>query len=118
MKTDVAGLQHAQAEELDQLERSVAGEDAVDGHPCHSASHSRSGWNPSDGPYWSIAAPFVLRAASRGVDHLVDRKGLVGGHSAREVDGLHRTFVLTWGLFQVSVLFERLAAPQAPVYPV
>ena len=34
------------------------------GTPCHSASHSRSGWKPSDGPYWSIAGPFVLSAAS------------------------------------------------------
>ena len=87
---DVAGLQHVQAEELDDLQRAVAGEHAIGRHASATRPAIRAAAeSPSDGPYCSIAAPLVLKDRSGRIDELLNRKRLVGGHSAREVDGVH-----------------------------
>src|SRR5262245_37433387 len=77
-----------EAEELDQLQRSVGGEDLLRPHadpgrqPFAQRTESGGGSVLQD-----LGAPGAQGRRHR-IDHLVDRERFVGGHAAREVDGL------------------------------
>jgi hypothetical protein len=86
----VAGLQQAQAEELNQLKRSVAREDAVDCYTLPLGEPLAQRLETKGRPILEHGHPIGSEGGLRRGDHLVDRKGLAGGDSAREIDGLHR----------------------------
>ena len=83
----VAGQQHVQAEELDQLQRAVAGEHPIGadllpfGEPVAQRLES-----PATARTAASPRPLRLRTAAAASISLVDRKRLVGGNAAREVD--------------------------------
>ncbi len=82
----VARLHHLQAQELDQLERAVAGQHAVDARALPLGDELAQRLEPGRRAvlHHRRAVRFERRAG--GVDDFLDRKRIIGGNAAGEVD--------------------------------
>jgi hypothetical protein len=83
----VAGLDQMVAEEVDQLEGSVAGQDAIDGHALPLREPFAERQIPERGSVLEDRRAAAVENRGGRVDDLVDGKRFVRGHPACEIDG-------------------------------